>query len=125
MKFPAWYGISIGALIVLQWIFFLIADSVPELETAPWEIGHHMTAELLLAATLLTGGLMALKSLPWSRRILLVGLGMAIYSEINSPGYFAQRGQWTLVGMFAALLVGAIWSVIVLLKSHPLEGMNL
>jgi phosphate/sulfate permease len=50
---------------------------------------------------------------------------MAIYSEINSPGYFAQRGQWALVGMFAALLVGAIWSVIMLLKSYPLEGMNL
>jgi hypothetical protein len=122
MKFPAWYGIGVGALIVLQWIFFLVIGSVPELQTAPWEIGHHIAAELLLAATLLAGGLAALKSSSWSRRILLLGLGMAIYSEINSPGYFAQLGQWALVGMFAALLVGAIWSVIMLLKSPPLEG---
>jgi ABC-type lipoprotein release transport system permease subunit len=29
---------------------------------------------------------------------------MAIYSEINSPSYFAQLGQWVLVAMFGATL---------------------
>ena len=125
MKVPAWYGIGVGALIVLQWIFFLVTGSVPELQTAPWEIGHHIAAELLLAGTLLAGGIGALRLFPWGKGILLVAIGMAFYSEINSPGYFAQRGQWALVSMFAALLVGAIWSVIVLLKSLALKGMNL
>jgi len=121
MKFPAWYGIGVGALIILQWIFFLATNSVPQLETAPWEIGHHIAAELLLASTLLAGGIAALRSFPWGKQILLVALGMAIYSEINSPGYFAQLGQRPLVGMFAVLVIGAALSVMLLLKAHPLE----
>lgn len=116
MKFPAWYGISVGSLIIVQWTFFLLADSVPQWETAPWEIGHHISAELLLALALLTGGIASLKSIRWGEKVLLVALGMAIYSEINSPGYFAQLGQWILVAMFALLLFGAIWSVMLLLK---------
>ena len=118
MKFPAWYGISVGTLIILQWIFFLVSGSVPELRTAPWEIGHHISAEMVLALGLLTGGIATLKSRRWGGKVLLVALGMAIYSEINSPGYFAQLGQWALVAMFALLLFGAVWAVMMLLRSE-------
>lgn len=116
MKFASWYGISVGALIVLQWIFFLATGSVPELQTAHWEIGLHISAELLLALALLAGGIASLQSIRWGEKVLLVALGMAIYSEINSPGYFAQVGQWALVAMFAVLLFGAAWSVMLLLR---------
>lgn len=114
MKFPAWYGIIVGSLIILQWIFFLATGSVAELENARWEIGFHISAEVLLALALLIGGIAALKSM--GEKVLLVALGMAIYSEINSPGYFAQRGEWPLVAMFAVLLLCAVWSVVTLLK---------
>lgn len=116
MKFAAWYGISVGTLILLQWIFFLATGSVPELQTAPWEITHHISAELILALALLAGGIATLKSKRWGEKILLLGLGMAIYSEINSPGYFAQRGQWALVVMFAVLLFCAVWSLTAFVK---------
>ena len=116
MKFPAWYGIIVGTLILLQWILFIATGSVPEFQTTPWAIGFHMAAELLLALALLTGGIATLKSARWGEKILLVALGMAIYSEINSPGYFAQLGQWAMVGMFALLLFGATISVMLLIK---------
>jgi hypothetical protein len=116
MKFPAWYGIGVGTLIILQWNFFFATDSIPQLDTAPWEIGFHLFAEFFLALTLLIGGVAALKSIRWGRGLLLVALGMAAYSEINSPGYFAQLGQWPLVIMFAALLLGAALSILLLLK---------
>ncbi len=117
MKFASWYGISVGTLIILQWTFFLATGSVPELKTAPWEIGYHIAAELLLAVALIVGGIATLRSLHWGEKILLVALGMAIYSEINSPGYFAQRNQWGLVFMFAIVLLGATWSVTNLVKT--------
>jgi hypothetical protein len=41
---------------------------------------------------------------------------MAIYSEINSAGYFAELGRWARVGMFAIFLFGAVWSVMFLLS---------
>lgn len=116
MKYPAWYGIAVGTLILLQWIFFLTTNSVPQLQTARWEISFHLSAELLLSFALLVGGLAALKSKMWGERILLVALGMAIHSEINSPGYFAQRGQWALVAMFACLLFGATFAAMSLLR---------
>jgi hypothetical protein len=118
MKFASWYGIGVGAIIILQWIFFLATGSVPELQTAPWEIGHHISAELLLALALLAGGIGTVKSKRWGHLVLLVALGMAIYSEINSPGYFAQRNQWALVIMFAVLLLGASLSAIALVRAN-------
>jgi hypothetical protein len=57
----------------------------------------------------------ALKSVTWSRQVLLLGLGMVIYSEIVSPGNFAQLDQWAFVVMFALLLLGAVWSALRLL----------
>ena len=116
MKFPSWYGIGVGTLIMLQWIFFIGTGSVPEFQTTPWAIGFHMTAELLLALGLLIRGIATLRLDPWGEKALLIALGMAIYSEINSPGYFAQLGQWALVAMFAVLLFGAVWSVMLLLS---------
>jgi len=116
VKFSAWYGISVGTLIIMQWIFFLATRSVPEFQTTPWAIGFHMMAELCLALALLISGIATLRSKSWGEKALLAALGMAIYSEINSPGYFAQLGQWALVAMFALLLFGAIVSVMMILK---------
>jgi len=59
-----------------------------------------------------------LRAISWSQTVLLLGLGMVIYSEIVSPGYFAQLGQWAFVTIFAVLLLGAAWSVVLLLKTQ-------
>jgi hypothetical protein len=67
---------------------------------------------------LIASGIGTLKSRTWGKHALLVGLGMVIYSEIVSPGYFAQLGQWALVAMFAILLCGATVAVMLLLKNR-------
>ena len=56
--------------------------------------------------------------------VLPVGLGMVIYSEIVSPGYYAQHEQWAFVGMFAILLFGAVLSVMQLLRERKDEQQN-
>lgn len=117
MKFPAWYGILVGFLMIAQWTFSILAGGVPELQNAPWEIAFHLAAEFSTAVVLIIGGMAALKSVAWSRHILLLGLGMVIYSEIVSPRYFAQLDQWAFVVMFAALLLGAVWSAMRLVSS--------
>lgn len=120
MKFSAWYGIVVGTLIILQWFFFVATASVPEFQTTPWAIGFHMMAELLLALALLISGIATLLLKRWGEKALLTALGMAIYSEINSPGYFAQLGQWALVAMFAVLLFGATIAVTTILRRKPI-----
>ena len=122
MNFSAWYGIVVGILMIVQWIFSILSGSVPEFQTEPWRIGFHLAAEFATAALLILGGITVLRSLTWGRPVLLIGLGMLIYSEIVSPGYFAQLGQWPMVGMFVVLLGGAIWSVILLLRGNTTQG---
>ena len=112
MKFSSWYGIAVGTLIILQWVFFISTEAVPEFQTRPWAIGFHMAAEILLAFALPISGIATLQSKSWAAKTLLVALGMAIYSEINSPGYFAQLGQWAFFSMFSILLFGATFSAI-------------
>ena len=116
MKFSAWYGIVVGSGMIAQWAFFILSGSVPEFQTEPWRIALHLAAELTAALVLIVSGIGTLKSTAWGRNALLVGLGMVIYSEIVSPGYFAQLGQWALVAMFAVLLFGATVAVMKLLK---------
>jgi hypothetical protein len=118
MKFPAWYGIVVGFLMIAQWAFSILAGGVPEFQTAPWEIIFHLAAEMSTALVLIMGGIATLQSTAWSKQVLLLGLGMVIYSEIVSPGYFAQREQWPLVAMFAILLLGAAVSTMQLLRER-------
>ena len=116
MKFSAWYGIVVGFGMIAQWTFSIVSGGVPEFQTEPWRIGFHLAAEFSTALMLIISGIATLQSAAWGRTALLVGLGMVIYSEIVSPGYFAQLGQWAMVSMFAVILIGAIAAVTFLLK---------
>jgi hypothetical protein len=116
MKYPGWYGILVGLLMIAQWTFSILSGGVPEFETAPWAIGFHLAAEMTTALALISGGVAFLNSIAWGRTVLLAGLGMVIYSEIVSPGYYAGLGQWSFVGLFAILLFGAVWSLMLLLR---------
>jgi hypothetical protein len=37
---------------------------------------------------------------------------MLLYTVIVSPGYFAEKGQWAFVAMFAVLLLLALLSIV-------------
>ncbi len=104
MKFAGWFFVVVAVLMVGQWGLFLAVGAVPELRTEPLRIGFHLAAEFATAACLLAGGLGLLRGKTWAKAIGLLAAGMLAYTCLVSPGYFAQLGQWPLVGMFAALL---------------------
>jgi hypothetical protein len=106
----------VGLLMITQWTLSILMGGVPDLDSAPWEIAFHLAAEVSTAIVLILGSMAALRSISWSKQVLLLGLGMVLYSEIVSPGYFAQLSQWLFVVMFAILLFGAVWSGISLSK---------
>ena len=117
MRLAAWYGIVVGALMIIQWGFFLATRSVPEIKTEPARIAFHLVGEFVAAAGLLVGGIALLRSAAWAETVYFVSAGMVIYSEIVSPGYFAQKKQWAMVGMFAVLLALAVVSVVLLARA--------
>lgn len=108
MTFPALYALIVGTLMIGQWAFFLATGQVPELETEPLRIRFHLAAEFATAIALVIGGLGLLTAQNWSYWVYMVAMGMLLYTMIVSPGYFAQKGQWPFVGMFAVLLVLAL-----------------
>ncbi len=112
MSFAAWYGIVVGTLMLAQWAFFLFTRSVPELKTEPVRIGFHLAGETSTAIGLIIGGAAILGQRAWGGPLFLVAAGMVVYSEIVSPGYFAQKGRWAFVGMFAVLLALAVLAVV-------------
>jgi hypothetical protein len=113
--FASVVAIVIGIGMVGQWSFFLATGRVPELKTEPMRIGFHLAGEFLTALALIAGGVGLLSAAPWGHPIYLVSIGMLLYTIVVSPGYFAQRGEWPLVGMFAVLLVLALVSLILIL----------
>jgi hypothetical protein len=118
MKFAGVYGILVGLMMFGQWLFFLAAGQVPELQTEPYRIALHLTAEFLTAAGLIVAGIAVLRRATWGAGAYLVFAGMLTYSVIASPGYFAQQGQWALVAMFAVLLVLAIGCAVAVARSR-------
>ncbi len=102
---------------VAQWAVFLISGSVPELRTEPVRIGFHLAAELLTALVLMVSGAGMLAAKRWARPLLLIGLGMLVYTSIVSPGYFAQRGEMGFVLMFAVVLALTGAAIVSVLKS--------
>lgn len=118
MVFAGRYALTVGVLMIAQWIFFILAGQVPELRTEPLRIAFHLAAEGVTAALLIVAGVALLRSKPWSQGLGLLGFGSLMYTSIVSPGYFAQSGQWPLVAMFGALLVLAVISIVFLMRAQ-------
>lgn len=112
MVFASVYALVVGASMIGQWLFFLATGQVPELKTEPLRIRFHLAGELTTAIALLVGGIALLTDQPWGRWIYLLAMGMLLYAVIVSPGYFAEKGQWAFVGMFAVVLLLALVSIV-------------
>jgi hypothetical protein len=117
MAFAAIFAMVVGAAMAGQWSLTILRGEVPSLEDdavagrGRVEMVFHWAAEFLTAFGLLAGGLGLLAGWGWAHPLYLIAMGMLLYSLVNSPGYFAQLGQWRVVGVFALMLVLALVSV--------------
>lgn len=110
----AGYLVAVGLGMLGMWVALLGTGQVPELRTAPYEIGYHLVAEMLTAVALLAAGVGRLRGRAWGQRASPAALGMLLYTVLNSAGYYAQRGETPMVGLFAVLTVATV----VLLVGH-------
>jgi hypothetical protein len=111
VRFAAWTAIVIGTAMLAQWLVFIVVGQVPEFETEPYAIAFHLAAELATACALVVSGALLLRGRRRAAGPALVAFGMLVYSAINSPGYFAQLGQWPMVAMFAVVLAVSLAAV--------------
>lgn len=111
MRFAGWFGITVGVSMVAMWLVFFTILGVPELEGEPIRLAFHLAAEGLTATALLVGGIALLVNKPWARSLFTFAAGMLAYISVNGSGYFAQRGEWPFVVMFAIVLSLAVVSL--------------
>ena len=116
VRYAGGYAVAVGALTLAQWGFFILGGRVPEFESEPIAIGFHLAAEALMALALLVTGAALLRGRRGAVPFALVAYGMLLYTTVNSPGYFAQLGQWPLVLMFAVVLGLGVAAVARLVK---------
>ncbi len=116
MKIVQVSSLSIGACMMLQWIFFLVTGSVPELETAPVSITFHIVIEIITAFMLVSLFFLLRKPNPWKLSMAAYVQGMLGYTVVNSAGYFAQSGQWFFLVMFALLLCFSILNMVLIIQ---------
>ena len=116
MIFASVFALIIGLAMIGQWSMLFINRQVPELEDEPIRIGFHVAGEFLTALSLVIAAIALLAGLAWSLPLYLVAIGMLLYTTIVSPGYFAQQGDWKWLGIFAAIIAGALASLILVVS---------
>lgn len=104
----AGFLVLVGLGMLGLWTVLLGTGAVPELRTAPYEIGSHLVAELLTALAALAAGIGLLRGSSWAPRVYPVALGLLLYTVLNSAGYYVQRGDLAMVAMFTVLTVAAL-----------------
>ena len=109
-KFVGWFGLSCGCSMIFMWATFLGTGNVPEIQTKPWSISFHLVAEFITAVLLMGSGVGLLvakqkKQQLLSRELFLFASGMLVYTCIQSPGYFLQKGEWAFLVLFGSLLI--------------------
>lgn len=114
MTLAAVYAIVIGLAMITQWSVSYATGRIPELRTEPIRIRFHIAGEMATALSLLASGTGLLASEEWALTLYLVAMGMLFYTAIVSPGYFAQKGNWTWVVIFAGVIGLGIAGVIAL-----------
>jgi len=117
MLFASIFAIIVGAGMVAQWAINIVGNRIPRLEDDPvsgrglFDMIFHWVAEFLTAFVLIAAGVGLILESAWGVSVFLVGIGMLIYTAINSPGFFAQQRKWSMVGMFIVILILAVLSI--------------
>jgi hypothetical protein len=112
MLFSAGFGIAVGLVMIGQWTFSYLSRQIPELEDEPIRIGFHIVGEMVTALSLLVSGIALLAETDWATSAYLISIGMLFYTAIVSPGYFAQKGDWQWLGIFALIIAGGLASLV-------------
>ena len=115
MVYPALFALLVGIGMIAMWMVSYFTGQIPELESEPIRIKFHLAAEFATAVVLIISGVGLFARPDWAVSAYLVAMGFLFYTVIVSPGYFAQKGQWSYVVMFGIIFILGLLSLRVVL----------
>lgn len=101
-KVAAVYSIVIGISVLGMWSMILLTGGIKE---ELIEISFHLVSEFLMAILLFISGIGILRGKIHGKTIFLISNGMLIYSVLNAAGYYGQRDNFVMMGVFAIIFV--------------------
>jgi hypothetical protein len=107
------YCVAVGASMAVWWAVELRNGVLHRNDRSRPEITLHVVAEVVTAVVLVAGGVVILTS--GASSLAFVGLGLLLYAVVQSPGYFLERGERTMVWMFAVLVIVTSSAIVALL----------
>lgn len=114
MAYSVVFALLTGIGMIGQWTILYRNKQIPELEHEPVRIWFHIAAEMATALALIVGAAGLLIDPGWGRPVYLVAMGMLFYTAMVSPGYFLQQGKWGWLGLFAAVIMGGLLGLFLL-----------
>jgi hypothetical protein len=117
VKLVAWFEIALGVGILGIWTALLATGEVPEIAAGQRDIWFHLAAEGATALLLVGAGYALLRALPRARLWSAFALGALLYTTVNSPGYYADRGDWAPVGMFVVMAAASVVAFAAVLRA--------
>ena len=117
-----WFAVGlcllVGVAIIGLWGVLISGQRVPELTQGLPSIRFHIGAELVTATPLVASGAWLLfGGGPEARLVAVAALGATAYSTINSPGYYADRGNRSVVVMFGVLFLLVLTAIVAVIMA--------
>jgi peptidoglycan/LPS O-acetylase OafA/YrhL len=126
MRVIGWSLLVVGLAIAGLWTSLLVTGQVPEVDEGRVDIWFHLAAELATAGVLIAAGTALLRRSRHGRLLAAVAVGALAYTTVNSPGYYAESGEWAIVGTFMVLLILTIAIAVALVRGgrpdEPADG---
>jgi len=114
--------VILGAVILLTWAAFIATGvldqgirTVERSEHGQY-LAFHLAAETLMAMLLIAGGAGLLLKTSWSQPVAFLGLGMTVYSTVNSLSH-TVRNEPVLTPVLLISLVIAVAVIVLLVRA--------
>jgi hypothetical protein len=111
----ALFSLGSGVGIIAFWLTTFVRGKLDEVAGGRGDIGFHAVAELVTGAILVAGAVAIVADAAGRAAVMLstFGLGLLVYSLIQSPGHYVMIKDRRMVATFIASGVLAIPAVIV------------
>lgn len=120
MFFVIGFGLGVGALLPLLWVFRATRMRIYTQE-ALWpvkpELWFRLIAEFVTSVLLIVSAIGLAWQFAWAGPLHLLALGMLLYSLLRSPGDFVGRRRWAIILLSSTLLGGLLCSMLFLWRA--------
>lgn len=107
----ALFGIIVGIVLVLIWIYRIATGGVPDLYDSLLQTKLHVAIQFLTALALIVSGWALWAGRPWAFKAFILANGMLLIAVINAISWYGDRGEMGFVYFFVALAVAAVFFV--------------